>query len=134
VKNTIISLVLIVIIFGVVIFLSSLAKDTDFGGTGYVFLLIFVSLISGIITVLLRLFRGIKYTDTFLYNFIGTFNLVLSIIYFSWLIFSRLQTGAIIDKRAIDLLFFIQFLSGTFILFDIYKCNRRFSKTIKKVN
>ena len=133
-KNTIISLLIIVAILGVVIFLSSLATDTDFGGSGYVFLLIFICLISGLITVFLRLIRLIKNTETLLYNFIGTFNLTIASIFFIWEAFLRLRNGSFTAINFFGVIFIIQLLLGTFILFDIYKINRIFSKTDKKLN
>jgi len=133
-KNTIISILITAALFGFAIFLSSLATDTDFGGSGYFFLLIFASLISGLITVFLRIIRLIKNTETLLYNFIGTFNLAIAGIFFSWVAFSRLRNGYFTGTNFFGVIFIVQFLLGTFILFDIYKLNRIFSKTDKKVN
>ncbi len=81
-KNTVISTLVIGAIFGIVIFLGSLATDTDVGALGYVFLLIFLCLISGVVAVFLRLIRLIKNTQSLLYNFIGTFNLTAASIFF----------------------------------------------------
>lgn len=122
-KNTLISILITSALLGFVIFLCNLATDSDFGGFGYIFLLIFFGFIAGLIAVFLRLICLID-TRSLLYNFVGTFNLTIAFCFFVWGALAHLLGSIFSLTMPVGIIFFCQFLIGAFILVDIYIIDR----------
>lgn len=99
------------------------APTDTFGLIIMCILTLFFALITGTIAIILRPVKNKKPSSNFIYNFIGTLNIIWGVLGISLAIFDTMKVQWI-------LLFVLSLIIGVFIISDIYSKKNRIIKNI----
>ena len=120
-KNTLISLGIITLLILFVLWLSNSITDTDFGGVGYIFVIVYGGIMLGLVLVIFRLLQFNIDKEKLFYNLIGTLNLTFGILLTMYDIYIRLAENSNNKLNFFEYTIFGEIIIGLFIIIDIYK-------------